>query len=159
MPLEPVPLLKELVRVVKPGGLVAVAAWSSEKLLPGYPRLEARLAATSGGMAPFVNGERPERHFLRALGWFRELGLEESRGQVFADSVHAPLSDTIYDALAALFADRWPDLAAELTPGDLEEFQRLCLPGSPDFILGLPDYYALFTYTMFWGRRPVSGPG
>ena len=24
--------------------------------------------------------------------------------------------------------------------------------GSPDFILNLPDYYAFFTYTMFWGK-------
>ncbi|GAI17957.1 unnamed protein product, partial [marine sediment metagenome] len=35
---------------------------------------------------------------------------------------------------------------------DLVEFQRLCLSDSPDFILNLPDYYALFTYTMFWGK-------
>jgi demethylmenaquinone methyltransferase/2-methoxy-6-polyprenyl-1,4-benzoquinol methylase len=51
---EPLPLLKELARVVKPGGIVAIAAWSSENLLPGYPQLEARLGATSGGIAPFV---------------------------------------------------------------------------------------------------------
>ena len=48
---EPLPLLKEMARVAKPGGIVAIAAWSSEKLLPGYPRLEARLGATSDGIA------------------------------------------------------------------------------------------------------------
>ncbi|MBN2239497.1 MAG: class I SAM-dependent methyltransferase [Dehalococcoidales bacterium] len=42
-PMQPVELLKEMVRVVRPGGTVAITAWSSEKLLPGYPRLEARL--------------------------------------------------------------------------------------------------------------------
>ena len=41
-PLDSLPLVKELVRVVKPGGTVAILAWSSEKLLPGYPLLEAR---------------------------------------------------------------------------------------------------------------------
>lgn len=50
-PREPLPLLKELVRVVKPGGTVTIATWSSEKLLPGYPRLEARLGATTAGTA------------------------------------------------------------------------------------------------------------
>ena len=36
-PMEPVPVVKELARVVKPGGTVALLAWSYEKLLPGHP--------------------------------------------------------------------------------------------------------------------------
>lgn len=151
-PWEPLPLLKELARVVKPGGIVAIAAWSSEELLPGYPRLEARLEATSDGMAPFIQGKRPELHFLRALGWFHELGLKEPRGKAFAGSVCAPLSDGVRNALVALFDMRWPNVASELSSDDLAEFRRLCLPDSPDFILNLPDYYAFFTYTMFWGK-------
>ncbi len=151
-PWEPLPLLKELARVVKPGGIVAIAAWSSEKLLPGYPRLEGRLGATSAGIAPFMQGKKPELHFLRALGWFHELRLREARAQVFADSFYAPLSDEVRNALVALFDMRWPNVAPELSSDDLAEFQRLCLPDSPDFILNLPDYYALFTYTMFWGK-------
>jgi ubiquinone/menaquinone biosynthesis C-methylase UbiE len=151
-PWEPLPLLKELARVVKPGGIVAIAAWSSENLLPGYPRLEARLEATSAGIAPFIQGKKPQKHFLRALGWFQELGLKEPRAKAFADSVCAPLSDEIRDALVALFDMRWPNVAPELSSDDLAEFQRLCLPDSPDFILNLPDYYAFFSYTMFWGK-------
>jgi SAM-dependent methyltransferase len=152
-PGEPLPLLKELARVVKPGGIVAIAAWSSEGLLPGYPRLEARLEATSAGLAPFVDGKKPGLHFLRALGWFQELGFREARAKAFAGSVCAPLSDEIRGALVALFDMRWPDVASELSPDDLAEFRRLCLPDSPDFILNLPDYYAFFTYTMFWGKK------
>jgi hypothetical protein len=30
----------------------------------------------------------------------------------------------------------------------------LCTPGSPDFILEIPEYYAFFTYSMFRGRVP-----
>jgi demethylmenaquinone methyltransferase/2-methoxy-6-polyprenyl-1,4-benzoquinol methylase len=152
-PWEPLPLLKELARVVKPGGIVAITAWSSEKLLPGYPQLEARLGATKAGIAPFIQGKRPELHFMRALGWFRELGLKEPEAKVFADSVCAPLNDEIRNFLVALFDMRWPDVSAELSSEDLAEFQRLCLPDSPDFILNLPDYYAFFTYTMFWGKK------
>jgi ubiquinone/menaquinone biosynthesis C-methylase UbiE len=151
-PLEPLSLLKELARVVKPGGTVAIAAWSSEKLLPGYPQLEARLGATSAGIAPFTQGKKPELHFLRALGWFRQLGMKEHKAKAFADSVYAPLDDETYNALLALFDMRWPEVSTELSSYDLAEFRRLCLPDSPDFILNLPDYYALFTYTMFWGK-------
>lgn len=49
-PLESLPLIKELVRVVKPGGYIAILAWSSEKLLPGYPILEAWLNWLSPGL-------------------------------------------------------------------------------------------------------------
>jgi ubiquinone/menaquinone biosynthesis C-methylase UbiE len=153
-PMEPLPLLKELARVVKPGGIVAIGAWSSEKLLPGYPRLEARLGATSAGMAPFIQGKKPELHFLRALEWFRQQGMKEPKAKTFADSVCAPLNDEIRNAMLTLFDMRWPGVSAELSSEDLVEFQRLCLPDSPDFILNMPDYHAFFTYTLFWGKTP-----
>ncbi len=151
-PWEPLPLLKELARVVKPGGIVAIAGWSSENLLPGYPRLEARLQATSGGIAPFIQGRNPEAHFLHALGWFREIGLKDVDARVFADSFSAPLSREIRNALADLFTMRWPDAEHELASDDLAEFRHLCRPDSPAFILNDSDYYAFFTYTLFCGR-------
>jgi demethylmenaquinone methyltransferase/2-methoxy-6-polyprenyl-1,4-benzoquinol methylase len=57
-PIEPLPLIAELKRVVKPGGTVAILAWSSESLLPGHPALEARLRATSGGVGPLRRRKR-----------------------------------------------------------------------------------------------------
>ncbi len=151
-PWNPAPLLKEMARVVKHGGVVAISGWSSENLLPGHPRLEARLKATSGGVAPFVHGKKPETHFLRALGWFCGTGLKECEANVFADSVHAPLNRGVRNALASLFDMRRPGAELELSPDDRAEFRRLCLPDSPDFILNLPDYYAFFTYTLFRGE-------
>ena len=152
-PWEPLPLLKELARVVKPGGIVAISGWSSENLLPGFPRLEARLRATSGGIAPFIHGKKPETHFLRALGWFRGIGIEEPDAKVFANSFHAPLSREIRNALVDLFNMRWPNVELELSSDDLSEFRRLCQPDSPDLILNLSDYYAFFTHTLFWGKQ------
>lgn len=151
-PWEPLPLLKELARVVKPGGIVAISGWSSENLLPGYPRLEACLRATSGGIAPFVHGKKPETHFLRTLSWFHEIGLKEPSAKVFADSFYAPLNRRIHNALVDLFDMRWPDVEHELSSDDQTEFRRLCQPDSPDFILDLSDYYAFFTHTLFWGK-------
>jgi len=153
-PGEPVPLVKELARVVKPGGIVALIAWSSQQLLPGYPLLEARLNATTAGVAPFVCGMRPQSHFLRAPGWLRDGGLEEVTARTFVGDVPAPLSDDIRSALTALFQMRWPGVQSEVSAEDWAEHQRLCRPESPDFILNLTDYYAFFTETLFHGKVP-----
>lgn len=151
-PIEPLPLVKELARVVKPGGRVAILAWSSEKLLPGYPLLEAQLSTTSAGIAPFVKGKHPTTHFLRGLGWFRDVGFEDCTANTFVDDAFAPLSEDCRKALTSLFEMRWLGVQSELTPAAWDEYQRVCLPGSPDFILDCLDYYAFFTYSMFQGR-------
>lgn len=151
LPLEPLALLLELARVVRPGGLVAILAWSSETLLPGYPALEARLGATSMGIAPFARGMKPESHFLRALGWFHKAGLEDPIARTFVGDVHAPLTGDMRRALAALIEMRWPGAREELSSEEWENYRHLCLPESPDYILNQPDYYAFFTYTMFSG--------
>lgn len=151
-PIEPLPLIEELARVVKPGGTVAILAWSSEQLLPGYPLLEARLKATVSGMAPFAAGKDPALHFLRGLGWFRVEGLEQIAAQTFVGDLQAPLAEELYQALVSLFEMRWPGVESELSQEDQAVYQRLCLPESPEFILNHPDYYAFFTYSMFCGR-------
>lgn len=150
-PLEPLPLIEELARVTKPGGRIAILAWSSQQLLPGYPDLEAKLNATSVGIAPFSFGKDPEKHFMRALGWFQQLGLELPAAQTFVGTVHAPLGDGLREAMLALIGMRWPGVEAELSPEDWTAFQRLFQPASPDFILDLPDYCAFYTYSMFQG--------
>ena len=153
-PWDTLNLLKEMLRVLKPGGILAVAAWSSEKLLPGYSRLEARLGATTAGIAPFSMVRDPALHFQRGLGWFHKLGLKNYTAQVFAGSASAPLSDDMRQALTELIGMRWPNVETELSPEDAAEFRRLCRPDSPDSILNLSDYCALFTYTMFRGEKP-----
>ena len=50
-------------------GRVAILAWSSEQLLPGYPLLEARLRATTAGLAALdelasLRGSDPEATLL-----------------------------------------------------------------------------------------------
>ncbi len=153
-PWEPVPLLKEMARVVKPGGVVALAAWSSQSFLPGFPLLEARLAATPVGLAPFIPGKDPGKHFLRALGWFRELGFVELRAEVFAKAICAPENEGMRNSLVYMFESRWNEVESELEPEDREEFQLLCNPDSPDFIVDNPDYYGFFNYSAFWGNTP-----
>ncbi len=151
---ELLPVLKEFARVVRPGGSVAILAYSSQQLLPGYPLLEARLNATCSSLTSFFQGKRPESCFLRALGWFRQAGLEEATARTFVGEVQAPLTKAMRIGLTSLFEMLWGTPQPEVSPEDWLEYRRLCQPDSPGCILNLPDYYAFFTYTMFWGKVP-----
>jgi demethylmenaquinone methyltransferase/2-methoxy-6-polyprenyl-1,4-benzoquinol methylase len=152
---KPLPLMKELARVVKPGGIVAILVYSSQQLLPGYPLLEAHLNATASGIAPFTKDMAPEDHYMRALGWFHSTGLEHPLAHTSVGEFQAPLDPKIRAALLALIEMRWPDVRSELKPEEWELFQRLCDPASPDFILDNAGYYAFFTETLFYGRIPA----
>ena len=151
---ELLPLLQELVRVVKPGGSIILLGWSSQQLLPGYPLLEARLNATCSAYNPFLKGKRPESNFMRALRSFRGMGLKEVEAKTFVGDVQAPLSGGERTALISLFEMLWGEQQPEVSAEDWAEFKRLCIPESPDFILDLPDYYAFFTYSVFRGKVP-----
>jgi demethylmenaquinone methyltransferase / 2-methoxy-6-polyprenyl-1,4-benzoquinol methylase len=107
-----------------------------------------------------VVGKRPDLHFLRALGWFHEAGLQDAAARTFAGGAHAPLSDGMRAALVALIEMRWPGVESELSTEDQGEFQRLCLPDSPAFIVDQPDYCAFFAYTapgfpLSWKELPL----
>lgn len=84
------PVLRELVRVVRPGGLVAVLFWSSQRLLPGHPFLEARLNATRAACYPFEEDWRYRDHILSAPIWLQDAGLEEIQGRTLAADLLSP---------------------------------------------------------------------
>lgn len=146
------PQLQELVRVVRPGGSVILLGWSSQQLLPGYPLFEARLNATCSGYIPFLRDKSPEMNFMRASGCFRSLRLENIETKTFVGEVQAPLTHEVKTALRSLFEMLWGAPQPEASAEDFAEYERLCKPGSPDFILNIPDYYAFFTYSVFRGK-------
>jgi demethylmenaquinone methyltransferase/2-methoxy-6-polyprenyl-1,4-benzoquinol methylase len=148
------PLLRELARAVKPGGRLILLGWSSQQLLPGYPLLEARLNASCSGYIPFLKNLRPESNFMRAGRGFQQAGLEAVDVRTFIGEVQAPLSNAERIAMISLFQMLWGTPQPEVSPEDWAEYERLCTPGSPDFILDLPEYYAFFTYSMFCGKAP-----
>jgi demethylmenaquinone methyltransferase/2-methoxy-6-polyprenyl-1,4-benzoquinol methylase len=149
------PFLKEMIRVVKPGGSVFLLAWSSQQLLPGYPFLEARLNATCSAYLPYLKDQDSRLHFMRALQSFQRLGLAQVQARTFVRDIQAPLSSGERAALVSLFDMVWGQPQPDVSGEDWREFQRLCQPGSPDFIVDLPEYYAFFTYTLF--QAGVSG--
>ena len=151
---EPVIAIREMVRVVKPGGSIIILFWSSAQLLPGYPVLEAHLAATSSGVAPFLAGQKPEQHSFHAMSWLKEAGLTKIHSNTFVATLQAPLSVEIRKAIISLLDMRWYDVESELSENDYAIYQRITSEESPDFIVDLPDYYAFFTYSFFRGSVP-----
>jgi demethylmenaquinone methyltransferase/2-methoxy-6-polyprenyl-1,4-benzoquinol methylase len=152
---HPMELLNGLRRILKPGGSLLIVVWTAEQLLPGYPRLEALLHATTPGLAPFKAGTSPENHFLRLAGWMRRAGFREVTARPFTEGVCAPFAEPIRMALVSLLEMRWSGAEEELTSTDRRLYRSLTDPSSPDFILNIPDYYGFYTYTLFRGKSPV----
>jgi hypothetical protein len=128
----------------------------SLEVLPGYSLLEARLNATCSGYLPYLKDTAPELHFLRALSRLRYAGLEAVEARTFVGDVRSPLTTGEQTALASLFGMLWGERRPEVLPEDWAAYQRLCVPGSPDFIAQRPDYYGFITYSMFAGRVPLG---
>jgi demethylmenaquinone methyltransferase/2-methoxy-6-polyprenyl-1,4-benzoquinol methylase len=145
------PVLLEIARVVRPGGMVAILAWTSQQVLPGYSLLEARLNAACSAYAPWLHGMPPEAHFLRVGACFSPAGIENLACRTFVGEVQAPLQPEIKIAMQDLFEMLWTRPSAGESQADWLEYERLCRTGSSDNILDLPEYYAFFTYTLFTG--------
>ncbi|MEW6363473.1 MAG: class I SAM-dependent methyltransferase [Acidobacteriota bacterium] len=153
--MDPVAGVRELRRVVRPGGKIGVLFWSGQTVLPGYPLLEARLYLAHAAANPYLKDVPPELHFVRANSWLRSAGLTEIRVRTYAAETQAPLSADRRDALAYWFSMFWGDLEAHVSEEVWAQFRRLCDPGSTECILRDPDYHSLITYTLFRATVPV----
>jgi SAM-dependent methyltransferase len=149
-------LLPELTRVLRPGGLLALAGWTSQRVLPGRDATEAMLDATCSSYLPYLRGRDPRQHFMHAARGLREAGLDDVRASTSVRDLTAPLTDDERTGLASLFEMLWlppgPDAGEPATSAWLER-ERLCTPGSPDYVLDDPGYYGFFTYSVFRGRK------
>ena len=150
---DPASQVAALARTVRPGGSVSILAWSSQNLLPGYPMLEARLNATSAGIAPFKHNMDPERHLFQASRWLTGAGIQDVTAKSFVGDIQAPLDEARRNALGSLFKMRWGEAEGEVDRQTWGLYKRLTDPASPEFILDRPGYYAFFTYTVFRGWR------
>ncbi|HEB84273.1 MAG TPA: methyltransferase domain-containing protein [Bacteroidetes bacterium] len=148
------PSVKELARVVKPGGTIALLFWSSQMFLPGYPGLEARLMEAFTRKVPYFADTDPERHFLRAPGWLREAGLQEVKVRCFTDCFQAPLEPAARDAIHSCMEMLYIDTGLEplVSAADWTLFRRLSDPASRDCLYTRRDYHCSITYSMFQGQ-------
>jgi demethylmenaquinone methyltransferase/2-methoxy-6-polyprenyl-1,4-benzoquinol methylase len=82
--------------------------------------------------------------------------LDDVKAETFVGNVQAPLGMGERAVLTSLFEMLWGAPLPDVSPEDWKEFRRLSDPESENFILGLHDYYAFFTYSMFRGKVPLA---
>jgi demethylmenaquinone methyltransferase / 2-methoxy-6-polyprenyl-1,4-benzoquinol methylase len=153
---NPVTLLRELKRFVRPGGIIALLGWSYQQLLPGYPLLESRLNTASSLLVPCHAEINPENRFLRASGWFQQAGFVETSSKSYAGDICAPLSDEEKEAIRAFFEMLWVNAREVVSEDEWQLYQLICKPGSREFLLDSADYYGSFVYTCFAGQVAVG---
>ncbi|MFX1451459.1 MAG: class I SAM-dependent methyltransferase [Promethearchaeota archaeon] len=150
---DPLPIIKEYHRVIKPGGSIFLLFWSSQKLLPGYPILEAVLNNTSSATAPFTKTMNPNNHVLNASSWLEQSGFKNINVKTYLEDIAAPLSENDKKALKFLFQMFWGGAEAEIGKNDWKTFERIRDPSSSDYILNNKYYYGFYTYTLFNGMK------
>ena len=151
---DPTSIVRELGRVVRPRGFVALAFWSQHRLLPGHPRLEARLNATGTPYLPYTESPASELHFACALEWLRATGLQQLSARSYAVDFHAPLAGETREALIFIFDMLWGGAKSAVSPEDWRRFQDLTSPDSAACVLDRPYYHGTIVYTVFRGRVP-----
>jgi SAM-dependent methyltransferase len=158
---RPVETLRELARVVRPGGWVALLdsdISGSFPFLPWPPELEQRLRAAYlrgeqdayGGTLPYFFAGYMGRSLPRLL---REAGLADARLEAFADVDRAPLDPQraayLRDWFTRPFAGRLRDY---LAPRDYEQLTSLFAADAPDDLLTSPDFFLVRMYVLVTGR-------
>ncbi|MBN2049968.1 MAG: class I SAM-dependent methyltransferase [Spirochaetales bacterium] len=150
---NPVDMVKEVYRVIKPGGSAFILFWSSQKLLPGYPILEARLNTASRATAPFVRGMDPMLHVMNGIHWLRKAGFHEVSVKTYPGDIGAPLRDNDKKALSILLPMFWGEAESEMEKEDWKVYKTLTDPDSEAYILRHDFYYGFYTYTLFRGVK------
>lgn len=153
---EPYEILNNLVRITKKGGTIVILFWSSQKLLPGYPFLEASLNATKSAIMPVSPETKPEMHFMSAPVWMRKSGLKNIRAKTFVADIQAPLSEQDKKGITALFNMFWAQAEQEVPKEVREKYKKITNPVSDKYILNNESYTGLLTYTMFTGEVSKS---
>ncbi|MEA2512075.1 MAG: hypothetical protein QOJ59_1562 [Thermomicrobiales bacterium] len=161
---EPRAALRELARVVVPGGLVAVLDGDDGCSIPFWPwppDLEDRLhaavrrgaAENYGGTLDYIYHPYLGRELPRLL---REAGLTEIGIQVVADVDRAPLDAEQEVELRQWFRS-WLTgrLNDYLAPTDRTALLALVDPEHPDYLLDSPDFFLCRTWLLATGRAPV----
>lgn len=160
---DPALVLKELARIVKPGGQVAVFLGNrlGAMFLPGHAHIENCLATAANLYYRKRDYFRPSFQNENILEWLRAAGLVQLRVSAHITEYQAPLQPDIVRYIDEfIFKDEYtptPELRERahgvgLTEAEWETWLELSDPEAPGFILNQPDYYCVRFGTLAVGR-------
>lgn len=152
---DPVAVVKELARVTKPGGFVALSYWVDQALLGCHPRLENRLRASFAEQVPYLTVP-PEQQVANARMWLSHAHLEPVRSEALVRSLHGPLDEEarslIHDAIDMLYQEA----SLSLTTDEHDLYRCVALPGQSTSVTSNPAYFGWIVYALHIGRVPTQ---
>jgi SAM-dependent methyltransferase len=151
--------LEEFVRVVRRGGAIVVkeSQVMPAVFLPGHPELERRIQVAEmertreeAGGQTFVERRQRTRESMR------EAGLVDVTMRTYVLQRQAPLDETARAYVQDVVFDRnWGDrIRPLLAPEDWLSRSAFCEAGAPGCVLKRPDYYCLYSFTVWRATRP-----
>ncbi|NHI92175.1 MAG: class I SAM-dependent methyltransferase [Candidatus Lokiarchaeota archaeon] len=150
---DPIPIVKEFHRVIKPNGSIFLLFWTSQKLLPGHPILEAELNTASSAVAPFTEDMNPIHHVMNATYWLAELGFKNIKVITYLQNITAPLTQMDKSALLMLFQMFWSSAELEVDEKFWRAYKKISDPNSSEYLLNNEHYHGFYTYTLFKGTK------
>jgi ubiquinone/menaquinone biosynthesis C-methylase UbiE len=154
---DPVDALKHLLRVTKPGGVVAVLEGDTlhHVILP-WP-IEVELSVRAAELQALADDSDKPRKFyvgrsLRRV--FREAGLCDVVTQTFASDRAAPLGLDERTFLGEYLSQLSERISPYLNASTRKKFRPLVDPESASYLLDDPDLTATCIDHLVWGRKP-----
>ena len=150
--------MRHLVRVTKPGGLVAILEGDTlhHVILP-LP-IEVELSVRVAELHYLAEKSDCPRKFYVPRQLFRicrTIGLEKIESRTFAADRAAPLSNDERSFFAEYLKDLSHRAAAHLRGPARATFDRLVDPRSDRFLLDASDFTATCIDHVVWGRKPL----
>jgi ubiquinone/menaquinone biosynthesis C-methylase UbiE len=155
---DPVEALRHMVRVTRPGGVVAVLEGDSlhHIILPWPVELELGVRVAELLALKKKAGRAGKYYVGRMLRRvFRVAGLEKIESHTFATDRAAPLKPDDRAFFTEYLANLARRAASSLDAPIKAEFDRLVDPRSSSFLLTDPDFTATCIDHVVWGRRPA----
>jgi SAM-dependent methyltransferase len=157
---DPLGALRELRRVVRPGGTVAVFENDTlhQMLLPWPAELE--LAVRQAQLRSLATRSPAASKFFIGRGLrstFAAAGLNNSIVTPYTSIRHAPLSVDERTYLAWYFADLGAHAQTYLQPDARAWFERLLDPTSAEYLLDQPDFYVIYINIVACGVKLLDG--